>query len=364
MRQWISALIVLAMGAGALYWYVSRQDDVPARRGFQLPPPTVEVAPVSLGTVVRSVEAVGTLRANEAITVRPEIAGRVESIHFHEGQPVLRGALLVSLDDSVYQAEVLEKEADRRIAELAFERADKLVARRAASVDERDRALAELQASDATLQLAQARLEKTRITAPFAGVVGLRMVSAGDFVTVGQPLVSLVEMHPLKVDFRVGEIYLPEVTVGQSIEVAVDAFPGETFAGAVFAIEPQVDVNGRAVVIRARLPNEEGQLRPGLFSRVELIVDAAAEAILVPEDAIVPRGDQHFVYRLDDGRAYLAEVRLGKRAESMVEIRSGLSRDAVVVTAGQIKLRDGVAVNPASASTETVSSPVRGGPST
>ena len=129
----------------------------------------------------------------------------------------------------------------------------------------------------------------------------------------------------------------------------------------MFAIEPQVDVSGRAVVIRARLPNPEARLRPGLFSRVDLIVDAAAEAVLVPEDAIVPRGDLHFVYRIEDGRALLTEVVLGKRAEAMVEIRSGLDRDAVVITAGQIKLRDGVAVQVVPGRTEATAGLNRAG---
>ncbi|MCB1686239.1 MAG: efflux RND transporter periplasmic adaptor subunit [Pseudomonadales bacterium] len=348
MKQWISAFLLLVLGGAALVWYVLAGEDTPAAgkpgAGWKMPPPTVEAAPVALGSVVRSVEAVGTLRANEAITLRPEIAGRVVGIHFNEGQPVDRGAALISLDDSVYQAEYQEKQADLRIAELAYERAAKLVEKRAAPIEERDRTLAHMQAAEAALQLARARRDKTRIVAPFAGIVGLRFVSVGDYVAAGDDLVSLVQINPLKVDFRVGEVYLAQVEVGQDIAVRVDAFPGETFNGSVYAIEPQVDVGGRAVVIRAALPNSEERLRPGLFSRVNLVVDAAAEAILVPEDAIVPRGEQHFVYRLDGNRAVLAEVVLGKRAGSRVEVRSGLSRDARVITAGQLKLRDGVEV--------------------
>ena len=366
MKQWLSAILVLVVGAAALYWYVYEQSSGSAQGqgGWPASAPTVEVTPVSVGSVVRTVEAVGTLRANESITVRPEIAGRVVTIHFTEGQPVAQGDRLISLDDAIHQAEVLEKQADRRISELAFDRADKLVAKRAAPVEERDRALAELQSNDAAVQFASAKLDKTRIVAPFAGIVGLRHVSAGDFVSAGQALVSLVAIHPLKVDFKVGEVFLPQVAQGQQIVVSVDAYPGQTFAGEVFAIEPQIDVSGRAVVIRALLPNDELQLRPGLFSRIDLIVDAAAEAILVPEDAIVPRGDQHFVYRFVDGRVFFTAVRVGKRAESMVEIQEGLTSDAVVVTAGQIKLRDGIEVTAAAGNTETIRTHPTSGPST
>ena len=312
-----------------------------------MPPPAVEVGPVALGAMDRTVEAVGTLRANESVMIRPEIAGRIVAIAFNEGQKVSKGAKLITLDDSVFVAEVAEKAAGRKLSELAYERAKLLVEKKAASIELRDRAEAQLEADDAALQLARARLAKTRILAPFDGVIGLRAVSVGDFVDVGQVLVNLVDIDLIKVDFRVGEIYLADVTTGQSIAVKVDAFPTQEFAGEVYAIEPEVDINGRAVVIRARLPNSENKLRPGLFSRVTLIVDKNAQAMLVPEDAIVPLGDQHFVYRVVDGRALLTEVTIGKRKETRVEIRSGLNARDIVVTAGQLKLRDGVMVRAA-----------------
>ena len=350
MKTWIAATILFAFGAGGLYWYSHRDAAATggsAGPGFQMPPPTVEVGPVVLGTVSKTVEAVGTLRANESVTIRPEIAGRVVAIGFKEGEKVKTGATLITLDDSVYRAEVAEKAANRKISELAYERAKLLVEKKAASVEVLDRSEAQLEADDAGLQLARARLDKSRINAPFNGVIGLRAVSIGDFVDVGQVLVSLVDIDLLKVDFRIGEVYLPDVTAGQTIAVKVDAFPAQEFQGEVYAIEPQVDINGRAVVIRAKLPNEENKLRPGLFSRVTLIVDANAQAMLVPEDAIVPMGDQHFVYRVVDGRASLTEVQIGKRKDTRVEVRSGLSTSDMIVTAGQLKLRDGVMVRAA-----------------
>jgi len=344
MKVWISAILVLAAGLAGLYWYVTREPAQSAAGGWQMPPPAVEAQKVEIGQVVRSVEAVGTLRANESVVVSSEIAGRIARFGFEEGQRVAAGSLLVQIEDSVYRAEVQEKEANRALAELAFKRADQLVEKRAASVEERDRTLALLQASEGSLALAKARLDKTRITAPFSGLVGLRTVSVGDYVAAGQELVSLSEIDPIKVDFRVGEIYLPQVSAGQAIDIGVDAFPGRNFTGAVYAIEPQIDINGRAVVVRARLPNPDLLLRPGLFSRVSLIVDRAADAILVPEDAIVPQGDRHFVFRVEEGTAILTEVGIGKRHDARVEILEGLEPDAVVVTAGQLKLRDGAQV--------------------
>jgi len=344
MKTWIVAAVVFALGAAGLYWFATRDHGASPGAGFQMPPPTVEVAAVESGPVARTVEAVGTLRANESVTIQPEIAGRIVAIGFDEGQQVKKGAMLIALDDSIYQAEVSEKSANRRLAELAFNRTDLLVQKKAAPVELRDRALAQLQAEDAGLELARARLAKARILAAFDGSIGLRSVSVGDFVDVGKPLVSLVDIDPLKVDFRVGEIYLPDVVAGQTISVNVDAFPGQVFTGEVFAIEPQVDVNGRAVVIRARLPNPDNKLRPGLFSRVSLIVDDQAQALLVPESAIVPQGDQHFVFRVIDGHVALTEIQIGKRKDTRVEVRSGLKLGDVVVSAGQLKIRDGMAV--------------------
>ncbi len=358
MKTWMTAVIVLALGAAGLYWYSTHGGDAAAARaGFQMPPPMVEVAAVVTGTIVKTVEAVGTLRANESVTLQPEIAGRVVAIGFAEGERVRRGAALVTLDDSINQAEVREKSANRRLAELAFNRADSLVAKKAAPVELRDRALAQLQAEDAGLELARARLAKTRLLAPFDGTIGLRSISVGDFVAVGQPLVNLVDIDPLKVDFRIGEVFLPDVIAGQAIAVTVDAFPGTTFVGEVFAIEPQVDVNGRAVVIRARLPNPDNKLRPGLFSRVSLIVDEQADALLVPESAIVPQGDQHFVFRVREGRAELTEIQIGKRRDTQVEVRAGVAAGEMVVSAGQLKLRDGAVVRTPDAATATATAP-------
>jgi membrane fusion protein (multidrug efflux system) len=364
MKAWIVALLVFLIGASGLYWWAqhSAESASAQRAGWSPPPAVVQTQPVERGTVVRNVQAVGTLRANESVVLRPEISGRITAVRFEEGQPVAAGEPLIDLDDSVYAAEVQEKTADRRLAELAFDRADKLVERRAASVEDRDIALAQLQANEAALQLARARLAKTRIKAPFAGTIGLRQVSVGDFVDSGDALVRLVEMDPIKVDFRIGEVHLPDLQPGQTISIALNAFPDETFAGEVYAIEPQVDIDGRAVVIRARLPNPDQRLRPGLFARIDLTVDEAADALLVSEDAIVPRGDQHFVYRLIEGKAILTEVVLGKRKDTLVEVATGLTPDDLVITAGQLKLRDGADVRVAGEA--TAAAPQAAGPAT
>ena len=180
-------------------------------------------------------------------------------------------------------------------------------------------------------------------------MVGLRKVSVGDFVNVGQDMVNLEQIDPLKADFRVAEVYLGAVKPGQRIELGVDAFPGEQFAGEVYAIDPLIDESGRSIVLRARLPNVDGRLRPGLFVRVMLVLNEREGAIKVPEQALMPQGQDQFVFRVVDGKAALTKVTAGIRRDGMVEIVEGLGPDDEVVTAGQLKIRDGAPVKPVDA---------------
>ncbi len=203
-----------------------------------------------------------------------------------------------------------------------------------------------MRVDQAVLELAKARLDKSMISAPFDGVVGLRKVSVGDFVNVGDDIVNLEQIDPLKTDFRVAEVYLGAVRPGQRIELRVDAFPGETFTGEVYAIDPLIDESGRSIVLRARLPNPDNRLRPGLFVRVALVLNERNGAIQVPEQALVPQGQDQFVFRVVDGKAALTKVVPGLRRDGMVEVVEGLDPNDTVVTAGQIKLRDGAEVQP------------------
>jgi membrane fusion protein (multidrug efflux system) len=311
--------------------------------GMQVP---VETAKVQVGPIQRRLTAVGSLRSNESVIVRPEVAGRIAEIRFDEGQRVAHGQPLVVLDDSIYRAELEEAQASLELSQANYDRALDLLKRGAGTTKARDETLAELRQDEAALTLAKARLDKTMIRAPFDGVAGLRKVSAGDFVDVGQDMVNLEQIDPLKTDFRVAEVYLGAVRSGQRIEVGVDAFAGETFAGEVYAIDPLIDESGRSVVLRARLPNPDGRLRPGLFARVTLVLNERNDAIQVPEQALVPQGQDQFVFRVVDGKAALTKVTAGIRRDGMVEITDGLGPGDEVVTAGQLKIRDGAPVAP------------------
>ena len=316
---------------------------------------TVETAPVATARLQEDVVAIGTLRSNESVVVRPEISGRISEIGFTEGSPVQKGQLLVALDSSVYAAEVQQAKANLALAETTFNRTTELERQKFVSATAKDQSLNALRVAQANVALAEARLAKTQIRAPFGGVIGIRQVSVGDYVKEGQDLVSLEDIAALKVDFRLPEVMLTDLKRGQTVEVASDAMPNRTYAATLEAIDPLVDQNGRAVILRARLKNTEGQLRPGMFVRTRLILEERANALTVPEEALMPSGAEQYVYKVVDGKATRVQVKTGLRRGSQVEVTQGLQAGDVVVTAGQIKLRDGAAVRtgpPAAAGAE------------
>jgi membrane fusion protein, multidrug efflux system len=305
----------------------------------------VEAAKVVAAPLSEQVTAVGTLLSNEAVTVSSEIPGRLKEIHFQEGQPVEQGAPLFTLDDSVYRAQLDDAEAKLKLAEQTNKRTSTLFSNKYATAQSADEATSNLAVSTAATELARVQLEKTRIVAPFSGIVGLRHVSVGEYITAGQALVNLEAIDPVKADFRVPEKFLPAIRVGQTIRIKVDAFPDASFEGKVYAIDPKLDVSGRSLLVRALVPNNDQRLRPGLFARVTVLLQLKEDALSVPEQAIVPQGDSQYVFKIVDGKAKLTEVVTGTRREGRVEIVEGLSVGDEVVTAGQLKIRDGSAVS-------------------
>jgi len=308
------------------------------------PPTPVETAVVTVAPRQDELRVVGSLLAAESVTLRPEVAGRVQTIHFAEGEPVEQGQALVTLDPDEPRAVVAASEAAARLWELKFARARDLAGKAVMSQQEYDEIQATLKEAQARLALERVRLDKTIIRAPFAGVVGLRRVSPGDYVEAGQDLANLEVVDPIKVDFSVPERHASLVRPGLAIAVTVESFPGRTFAGELYAIDPRLDESARALRLRGRLPNADGVLRPGMFARVALTLGEAGAGLWVPEEALTPRGGDQFVFRVRDGQAALTRVDIGMRRPGQVEIRGGLDQGDVVVTAGQLRLRDGAAV--------------------
>jgi membrane fusion protein (multidrug efflux system) len=304
----------------------------------------VEAAPVSIDTVIEDIRAIGTLAPNESVVISTEISGRIARIGFREGEAVKAGDILIELDATMLQAELDKVRSDLSLARANLERVLTLAKQGIATQRARDETEAAFQAAQANLALAEARLQKSTLTAPLSGTVGLRTVSSGAYVVPGQRIVELAEVDRLKVDFRVPELNVAQLRVGQTILVSADAVPGAAFEGQIYAIDPIVDVNGRAIRLRAQVPNPDRRLSPGFFARIRIVVDRRENSMLVPESAIFPLNGKTLVYRIVDGRAVQTEVVLGQRLPGQVEVRSGLSAGDTVVKAGQQRLREGAAV--------------------
>jgi membrane fusion protein (multidrug efflux system) len=364
----VTAVAFAVAGMGGAYWYGTKSVDTSgqaaaatggapgqaAAKGATAPGPvagsvTVEAVKVATASLPQTITAVGSLRSDESVVLRPEVAGRISAISFQEGQRVAKGALLVRLDTAVPQAEAQQARANMVLAKNKFDRAVDLAKSNYISGQAKDEAENNFKVAEAALQLSEAKLAKMDLRAPFSGIIGLRSVSVGDYVKEGADLVNLESIDPLKVDFRVPEVYMRQVQVGQSLQVQLDALPGKTFEGKVFAVNPLIDAAGRAVVIRAMVRNPDTSLRPGMFARVRLITRDAQDALVLPEQALVPQGDQQFVFRIQDGKAVRTKVEVGQRRDAKVEILSGVAKDDLVVTAGQLKLRDGAPVSVAAA---------------
>ncbi len=304
----------------------------------------VKVAPVKVGALANEISAVGSLIANESVMIRPEVAGRILSLHFNEGQAVARDALLVTLESAEVKAQLAGSTADERLSRQRAERAEELQKKNFISQQALDDAREAYKKSTARRQEDEARASKAEIRAPFNGIAGLRLVSAGAYLKAGDDIVRLDNIDTVKLDFRVPETYLSKFVKNQSIKVQVDAYPGQQFNGDVYAVEPTVDEKTRTALLRARAPNPGGKLRPGMFARVSLNLGARPNAVTIPEQAIVPRGGKTLVFRVVDGKAVLTPVQIGARTPGEVEIVKGLDAKDVVVTDGQLRLQNGVGV--------------------
>jgi membrane fusion protein (multidrug efflux system) len=366
----VVAVLGLAVAVGAAWWWQQKpQGPAPeasaaagARAGGAPAggasgggaPASVEVVSVKTARLQDDAQAVGSLRSRQSVTLKPETAGRVSRIAFADGAMVRRGQLLVQLDDTLQRAELSQAQAQLSIARANLKRNEELLAQNFVAARVVDESRAALQVAEAQVDLAQARMQRMRITAPFDGTLGLRSINLGQYVKDGDELVNLEDTSKLTVDFRLPERYQNRLAPGQGVQVQLDALPGKRYDARVVAIDPLLDANGRSISVRAEMPVAPGDgLRPGMFARVLVVFSVDDRALVVPEEAVVPQGGRQFVYVIDeqgqgDARKRVSrrvEVELGVRRGAEVQITQGLKAGDTVVVAGQQRLqRDGTAV--------------------
>jgi membrane fusion protein (multidrug efflux system) len=305
------------------------------------PPMPVETLEVRVSSTAPQISAVGSLQSNESVIISSEIAGRVSKIGFIEGETTQADQLLIQLDDSVLKAQRDQALANLNLHEADYRRAAALFQDHAISQQERDTAFAVWTLDKASLQLAEAQWRKTRILAPFSGTLGLRLISPGDYVAPGTPLVNLEDIRTLKVEFSIPEKYSALIARGQNFILQTDSATAGNFTGEIYAINPLIDSATRSLTVRGRLDNNDGRLRPGQFANLQLTIGAREKTLFIPEQAVIPQPQTNLVFKVVAGKAEMVPVTLGQRSKGWVEVVSGLAAGDVVVTGGHQKIGPG-----------------------
>ncbi len=309
-----------------------------------MPPMPVEVAAAFTDTVTDAISATGQIEAVQSIDLRPDVEGRITAILVREGSHVAKGTALFRIDDAEVKAQVDRARADRDLARQNLGRTKDLLAQNASSQAELERAEAAYRSAEASLQLLQVRLDRSTVRAPFAGVVGQRFVSLGDYVTTASRLASLQTVNPERAVLTVPERYAAALQRGQKVHFRVAAIPGRDFTGTVDFVDPVVAMPGRTITVKALVPNGDQSLQAGMFIEARLATAVRPSAVVMPEDAVLPLQGNNFVWVVKDNKANRRQVQLGVRTPGFVEAQSGLSAGDLVVVGGLERLQEGAPV--------------------
>ena len=294
------------------------------------------------------IEAIGTSISNEAVSITSKLSNLVTAIHFRDGEMVKAGQVLVELDHAQTQAELAAATADFNNAVNQHNRSKELLATQALSKSQYDLLEAAMKTNEAKVAAAKARLADTYIRAPFGGHVGLRRVSLGALINPGTVITTLDDISQIKVDFSVPDNLVADVRPGQSLVATTAAYPSRRFVGKVLSADSRIEPSTRSFMVRGLVPNHDEALKPGMFLTVTLAKEQR-DALVVPEESLVPEQSKQFIYVLDGERVAKREVRVGRRNPGRAEIISGLKDGEHVVIEGTQKLRDGAAAREAGA---------------
>jgi membrane fusion protein (multidrug efflux system) len=350
MKRPVGAVILgaaLAVACAGLVTSCGKKAGGAGGGGFQMPPMPVEVAEVHPRVMRDQFRALGSIESDENIEVVSELNARVVELPFLEGQRLEAGAMIARLDDREFGPEAERSQAERDQAKANLDRKKKLAADGAISPQELEDAQTSLQVAEAVAALARARLDKTRIRAPFPGLVGVRRVSRGAYMREGTVITDLTRVDEMKVTFTAPERFAKQLQPGIDVELRTPAFPGEVFVGKLSVVDPVVDPDTRTLRLVARIPNRGVRLRPGMSADVSVTLAERSQALVVPDEAVFAQGNQSFVYLVNaDSTVALTAVELGTRDSMQVEVVRGISAGARVIRTGHQKLFPGAHVLP------------------
>jgi membrane fusion protein (multidrug efflux system) len=302
---------------------------------------TVTVAmPVKFDT---KIETTGTTLSNEEVDLKPEASGKIVQLLFREGDKVEKGELLLKLNDADLVATLKKLELQEKIAADKEVRETKLLGIKGVSQEEYDAALNAVQGIRADMDFTKAQIAKTEVRAPFNGVIGLKSVSEGSYVSPTIKIASIQQLDPIKIDFSIPEKYSGSVHKGDKLHFKIQG-QADQFEGYIYAIEPKIDLATRTLQLRAQCPNRNGKILPGSFANIELILSETNNTILIPTEALVPvlKGQNVFLYK--QGEAYSQKVETGTRTSTQIEITNGLHAGDTVITTGIMQLKTGASV--------------------
>ena len=344
----VVVLLVVLLGGifGIKQW---QNYSMQAQMSQPFPPPVVAATEVKLENWVPTLRAVGSLVATNGIDVAAEVGGIVKEIVFTSGEQVEAGTILIRLDDTVDRAALDALRADRRLAQIKFNRQKDLLKKKVTSQSDYDASKASFEAASARVAEQEAIIDKKVIRAPFSGLLGIREVDLGQYLEPGTRIVGLEALDPIHVDYTLPERNLHQVAVGQGVEVKLEAVPGEIFRGNVSAIDAGVNQGTRTLRIRATLPNSDQRLRPGMFAEVHTLQAQSQQVLTVPRTAISYNTYGDFVYLItqQEGGPLMVkrqQVISGESRAGHVAIQQGLQAGDRVVRAGLVKLRDGMPI--------------------
>ena len=307
-----------------------------------MPPMPVDVDTARVRPIVDAVRATGRIEAVQAVELKSDEQGRITALLFQEGQYVARGAPLVRIDDSMLRAQAERADADRDLAQQQLARVRKLREQNAAPPADLERAEAAARSASAALSLLQLQIARSVVRAPFAGVVGQRFVSVGDYVTTQSPLLTLQTVDPQRAVIEVPERHAASLRQGQTVEFTVAAEPQRKFAARVDFIDPVVDNTNRTITVKGLAPNRDRLLKPGMFIEARLATAVREKAIVIPEDAIQPLRTANIAWVVDNGKASRRVVQLGVRSAGFVEVLSGVKAGELVVVGGLERMGEGM----------------------
>lgn len=339
-KQWLIALVLVTVAAGAAVAYRMAEDGSQAQAGRERPPSAVNTRLPERDTVRDVVKSVGNLQALNAVELTAEVSGRVVAVNLPTGVRVERGTLLLKLDDRQARAELQVIESQLADARRQFDRAQRLSSNNSVSQAEVDALRTAVRVAEAQREAAQVQLDNHRIEAPFAGVVGLSDVEVGSYVNAGTMVTTLDATERMELNFSVPERYLGQVGLGQAVVGQSPAYPETRFTGELVQLGTRINEFSRALPVRALIDNPDGRLRPGQFMTATLTLQER-QALLIPEQAVMIRGDEQYVFVAEDGVARRTSVRLGARIPGWVEVAEGLGLEDAVIVTGQDRISNG-----------------------